>query len=68
LQPANAIKASIFCLVGMANRILSVAFKAYQQHQGMLLPPSLDELISQGRPVRIVNQVMDKINIDPLLK
>ncbi len=52
----------------MAKRILSVAFKAYQQHQGMLLPPSLDELISQGHPVRIVNQVMDKINIDPLLK
>ena len=52
----------------MAKRILSVAFKAYQQHQAMLLPPSLDELISQGHPVRIVNQVLDKIDIDPLLK
>jgi transposase len=52
----------------MAKRKLSVAFKAYQQHQGMLLPPSLEELISQGHPVRIVNQVLDKINIDPLLK
>jgi transposase len=34
----------------------------------MLLPPSLDELIAQGHPVRIVNQVLDKIDIDPLLK
>ncbi len=52
----------------MAKRILSVAFKAYQQHQAMLLPPSLDELIAQGHPVRIVNQVLDKVDIDPLLK
>ena len=52
----------------MAKRILSVAFKAYQQHQAMLLPPSLDELIASGHPVRIVNQVLDKIDIDPLLK
>ncbi len=52
----------------MAKRILGVAFKAYQQHQAMLLPPSLDELIAQGHPVRIVNQVLDKIDIDPLLK
>lgn len=52
----------------MAKRILSVAFKAYQQHQALLLPPSLDELISQGHPVRVVNDVLDKIDIDPLLK
>lgn len=52
----------------MAKRILSVAFKAYQQHQAMLLPPSLDELITQGHPVRIVSEVLDKVDIDPLLK
>lgn len=52
----------------MSKRILSVAFKAYQQHQAMLLPPSLEELIAKGHPVRIVNQVLDKIDIDPLLK
>ena len=52
----------------MAKRILSVAFKAYQQHQTMLLPPSLDELIAQGHPVRVVNQVLDNIDIDPLLQ
>ena len=52
----------------MAKRILSIAFKAYQQHQTMLLPPSLDELISKEHPVRVVNEVLDKIDIDPLLK
>lgn len=52
----------------MAKRKLSVAFKAYQQHQVMLLPPSLEELISQGHPVRIVNEVLDKVDIEPLLK
>jgi len=52
----------------MAKRTLSVAFKAYQQHQTMLLPPSLEELIAQGHPVRVVNRVLDKIDIDPLLQ
>ena len=52
----------------MAKRKLSVAFKAYTQHQAMLLPPSLDELISLHHPVRVVNQVLDKIDIDPLIK
>lgn len=52
----------------MAKRTLSVAFKAYHQHQTMLLPPSLDELIAADHPVRIVNKVLDKIDIEPLLK
>jgi len=34
----------------------------------MMLPPSLEELIEQNHPVRIVNQVIDSIDIDPLLK
>lgn len=34
----------------------------------MLLPPSLDELIPPQHPVRIVSQVLDQIDIDPLLK
>ena len=52
----------------MAKCILNVAFKAYQQQQAMLLPPSLDELIAQAHPVRLVNQVPGKIDIEPLLK
>jgi len=33
----------------------------------MLLPPSLEELIEENHPVRVVNDVIDRINIDPLL-
>ena len=46
----------------------SVVFKAYTQNQAMLLPPSLDELIAPDHPVRIVNQVLNKIDIEPLLQ
>ena len=33
----------------------------------MLLPPSLEELIADNHPVRVVNDVIERINIDPLL-
>ena len=52
----------------MAKRSISVAFKAYDQNQISLLPPSLDELISATHPVRVVSQVIDKLDIDPILK
>lgn len=42
-------------------------FKPYNQHQIMMLPPSLDELISKDHPVRIVNDVINSVNIEPLL-
>lgn len=34
----------------------------------MLLPPSLEDLIVENHPVKVINQVIDQINIDPLLK
>lgn len=43
-------------------------FKQYSQHQAYLLPPSLDELIEPNHPVRVVNQVIDSIDISALLK
>jgi len=43
-------------------------FKPYQQNQMMALPPTFDELIDRNHPVRIVNQVIDEIDIDPLIK
>ncbi|CAA9497021.1 MAG: Transposase, IS4 family [uncultured Segetibacter sp.] len=46
---------------------LKVIFKAYNQQQVMLLPPSLDELISANHPVRVVNKVLDQIDIVPLI-
>jgi transposase len=43
-------------------------FKPYASNQIMLLPPSLEELIDENHPVRVVNQVIDRIDIAPLLK
>lgn len=34
----------------------------------MAIPPTLDELISKQHPVRVVNQVIDSINLDILYK
>jgi transposase len=51
----------------VSNRI-KVVFKNYTPNQILLLPPSLEEMIEANHPVRVVNQVIDSINIDPLLK
>lgn len=45
-----------------------VIFKPYCQNQMFLLPPSIEEMIVSNHPVRIVNEIIDKINIKPLLK
>ena len=42
-------------------------FKPYNQHQIMMLPPSLEELIPESHTVRVVNEVINRINVDPLL-
>ncbi|WPZ09366.1 IS1182 family transposase [Roseivirga spongicola] len=41
-------------------------FKDYHQDQLMLLPPSLEELISPHHPVRLVNSVIDRVNTEVL--
>lgn len=41
-------------------------FKPYNQQQIMLLPPSLEELVPKSHPVRIVNEVINKVNLGPL--
>ena len=41
-------------------------FKDYHQDQLMLLPPSLEELISAHHPVRLVNSVIDRVNTEVL--
>lgn len=43
-------------------------FKSYDQGQQMLLPPSIDEMIAANHPVRIVNKVIDKLNLAVLYK
>ena len=46
----------------------NLVFKDYTPSQVMLLPPSLEELIEENHPVRVVNAVIDQINVEPLLK
>lgn len=54
---------------GMARgKTLSVVFKANHQHQMMAFPPSLDELIAAGHPVRVVHEVLEKVDITALLQ
>lgn len=45
-----------------------IKFKPYDQNQLMAIPPTFDELISKDHPVRVVNQIIDEINLDPLLR
>ena len=44
-----------------------IAFKNDNQKQFLLLPPSLDELIPATHHVRVVNAVIDTLNVDHLL-
>ena len=44
-----------------------VTFKEYNMNQPSLLPPSLEELISEQHLVRVVNQVVDELDITPLM-
>jgi transposase len=43
-------------------------FKAYSQHQQFLFPPSLDSMIDVNHPVRIVDEVIDRVDIDMIIK
>ena len=45
-----------------------VVFKDYSPKQILLLPPSLEEMIDPTHPVRVVNQVIDSLDIDVLIK
>lgn len=42
-------------------------FREYSQSQGLLLPPSLDEFVPENHEVRIVNDVVDTLDLSPLL-
>jgi transposase len=43
-------------------------FKPYHQQQMLVLPPTLEELIPLGHPVRVVNEVINRLNVEPLLE
>src|ERR1700677_11589 len=46
----------------------NLVFKAYDPSQPMLLPPSLDELVPEGHPARIVNQIINKLDLELLTR
>jgi transposase len=52
----------------MQNCRTKVIFKDYSPNQILLLPPSLEEMIAPNHPVRVVNQVIDTLDLDPLIK
>lgn len=43
-----------------------VHFKAYNQHQITLFPASYDDYVAKNHPVRIVNQILDGIDISSI--
>jgi transposase len=43
-------------------------FKPYLQNQPYLLPPSFDELVLEGHPARIINDLIDGIDLGELYK
>ena len=43
-------------------------FKDYNQSQLFLFPPTFEDLIPESHPVRVVNDIIEKIKIEPLLK
>jgi transposase len=42
-------------------------FKPYHQNQLMMLPPTFEELIPLTHPVRVVDQIVNQINLDSVL-
>lgn len=52
----------------MASLNRRATFKPYTQSQPSLLPPSLDELIAANHPVRVVNSVVDSLDLSVLFR
>jgi transposase len=45
-----------------------VIFKKYEMGQPMLLPPSVEELIPEKHLVRVINEIIDKMDIRAIIK
>ncbi|MFZ6665152.1 IS1182 family transposase [Peijinzhouia sedimentorum] len=45
-----------------------VVFKDYNSNQLLLLPPNLEDLIESNHPVLIVQQVIERLDIQPILR
>lgn len=49
-------------------KTLQVVFKSNHQNQAMLLPPDLGDLIGATHPVRVVSEVLEKVDITELVR
>jgi len=47
---------------------IKVVFKDYSPNQILLLPPSLEDMIDPNHPVRVINQVIDNLDINALIR
>ena len=45
-----------------------VVFKPYNQDKPLLFPPRISDFIPENHPVRVVNELIEKIDITPILK
>jgi transposase len=43
-------------------------FKSYHQNQVYLFPPNLEDMIAVNHPVRVVSEVMDRIDMELIIK
>lgn len=48
--------------------ISKLVFKTYNQQQSLLLPADLEELIEADHPVRVINEVIEHLDIDQIIK
>lgn len=62
----TALQGFVPCI--MKHLSSNVIFKDYNPNQIMLLPPSLDEKIEENHPVRLVSQVVDRLDLSHLYK
>ena len=49
-------------------KTLTVAFKQNHQHQLMVFPPNLDDMIAANHPIRTINEILDKVDISKLIE
>lgn len=49
-------------------KTLSVVFKSTHQNQAMLLPPDLNDLVAADHPARVVNDVLERVDITALVR
>jgi hypothetical protein len=47
---------------------ITVVFNNNHQNQTMLLPPDLNDVIAANHPVRVFNEVLEKVDIAELIR